>query len=276
MLDNQTRSGIYAGHVMHHRFRPKTHRFSYPVFSLLLDLDEVASLSANSRWFSLNRFNVFSFHEKDHGDGQGNLRHHITTLYQHSLQHCNNQQDKGDCNLGRIAVLCYPRILGYVFNPLSVYFCYDENDALKSIIYEVSNTFAERHSYIIKADASANIIRQYTHKQLYVSPFTPEISHYNFRVKAPGNSIAVCISQHQQSERLLHATFTGDRLAWQDRNLLYVFFKYPLMTLKVFSAIHWQALKLWTKGVSVNPHIKGNKYSFSWQDHSGVDHYEVL
>lgn len=264
---SKKRSGLYLGHVMHHRFRPKVHRFTYPVFSILIDIDEMEQLEQSSRWFSLNRFNLFSFHEKDHGDGKGDLRQHIVKLL---------QQHGSSAGQQRIEVLCYPRILGYVFNPLSVYFCYDQTDQLQTIIYEVSNTFSERHSYLINVDKDQKTVRQYADKRMYVSPFTPMVGQYNFRIKPPAESVAVCISQHHDQQRLLHATFTGDRLEWNDRNLLKVFFRYPLMTLKVVYAIHWQALRLWFKGVSINRHNEGKKYSLSWQDRSGNHHYEVL
>lgn len=265
-------SGIYTGHVMHHRFRPKVHRFSYPVFSMLIDLDELQQLDSQSRWFSQNRFNLFSYYEKDHGDGKSNLKKHITDLL---TSHCLEEGQEFSAPV-RIEVFCYPRILGYVFNPLSVYFCYNATNTLTSVIYEVTNTFSERHSYLLNVKNNQHIIRQHAKKNMYVSPFTPKVSRYNFRISPPADKVAVCISQHHNNERLLHATFTGDRLEWNNRNLLNVFFRYPLMTLKVVYAIHWQALRLWLKGVPVKKHAENNKYSFSWQDRSGTDHYEIL
>ena len=137
------RSSLYEGIVMHHRFMPQKHRFIYRVFSLCLNLDELESLDQQRRLFSLNRFNLFSFHEKDHGRGTGKLRNQITEIL----------VERGyDSATAHIRLLCYPRILGYTFNPLSVYFCYNSNAELEVILYEVSNTFGQRHTYLLTAE----------------------------------------------------------------------------------------------------------------------------
>lgn len=260
-------SRVYCGKVMHHRFWPKKHRFIYSVFSLLLDLDELKTLDNKLRWFSLNRFNLFSFQEKDYGRGQGTLKDHLQQLLERQ-----GFSDAGH----RIEILCYPRILGYVFNPLSVYFCYDQDEQLRVVIYEVTNTFRERHCYLLEVENNDQVIRQYCRKKLYVSPFTPEISEYNFRIHPPKQRIAICISQHEDQQRLLHATFTGKASTFSNGRLLSLFFKYPLMTIKVIGAIHWEALRLWLKGNPIYRHQRGQTYSLSWQDKQGVRHYEVL
>lgn len=243
-------SCLYAGTVMHHRFRPKRHRFTYRVFSALIDLDELADLDRRLRLFSVDRFNLFSWHNRDHGEGSAiPLAEQIRTRLER----------EGLSEWGAsIRLLCYPRILGYVFNPLSVYYCYNAAQQLGAILYEVSNTFGERHTYLIAvpADLSANIIRQQSDKAFYVSPFMPFDADYQFRMQPPGKQIAVCIRQCDQQGSLLHATFTGQQSTLTDARLGRYLIRYPLMTLKVIAGIHWEAFRLWRKGVPLQTRKK--------------------
>lgn len=246
------RSCLYAGQVMHHRFQPKRHRFVYKVASTLLDLDEVESGHADSKLFSTNRFNIFSWYSKDHGDRSGSpVAQQIRNLLE--------QQDLQEYNY-RIELLCYPRVLGLVFNPLSVYYCYAKSDELGVILYEVSNTFGGRHTYFIEVQNEKRVIRQQAKKDFYVSPFMPMDADYQFRMIAPKERVAVCIRQSLDKRSLLHATFTGKREPLNDRNLLNIFFKYPLMTLKVVAGIHWEALFLWCKGVKLQPRVSATNH----------------
>lgn len=240
-------SSLYAGQVMHHRFAPKRHRFIYRVVSALLDLDEMECRNFKMRLFSVDRINLFSWHSKDHGDGTGRpLSQQIRRLLAESDLHAYQAQ---------IKLLCYPRILGFVFNPLSVYYCYDEHGKLGVILYEVSNTFGERHTYMIPVHEGEKIIRQRATKAFYVSPFMPMQADYQFRMQPPAERVAVCIRQSLNQHSLLHATFTGERRELNDKALLSVFLKYPLMTLKVIAGIHWEALQLWRKGVKIQPRV---------------------
>lgn len=270
-------SALYEGVVMHHRFTPQRHRFIYRVFSTCLDLDELDELDAKHRLFSVNRFNLFSLHEKDHGKGGDQLRKQITELLAaHGYTSAS----------ARIKLLCYPRILGYVFNPLSVYFCYNADDQLEVILYEVTNTFGNRHTYLLPATPdAAGPVRHHCGKKMYVSPFMPMDTAYSFRIQPPEERIAVCIrqtdgvmsddaSEHNHGQPILHATFTGTRTPFTDKTLLKAFLRYPLMTLKVITIIHWEALRLWRKKVKIQPRDAGNRYSVSWQDKNGVMHYE--
>jgi len=136
-------SSIYEGWVMHRRLTPRHHRFKYSVFALLLDLDELAALDRGLRLFKYNRFGVFSFHDRDHGPRKAEEPHDLRRWLDGLLA------DAGISARGPRRVLCYPRIFGYVFNPLSVWFCHDEQNALKAIVYEIHNTYEERHTYVL-------------------------------------------------------------------------------------------------------------------------------
>lgn len=230
-------SGIYAGDVVHSRFRPKPHRLRYRVFSLLLDLDELPRLS--TKLLGYNRAAILSFHDRDHGDGTGDLRGWLDRQLAAAGIH----------EVGRIAVLCYPRMFGYVFNPLTVFFCYGPNDVLRAILYEVHNTFGEALTYVIPVAAPDDVVRQTAPKELYVSPFVPMAARYDFTVRPPKDRVLIRIDEHDAGGFLLRASFTGRRRPLTDRELLRALLGHPLMTLKVTAAIHWEALKLWLKGV---------------------------
>lgn len=235
------RSSLYEGEVMHKRLAPFRHHFAYRVFSLHLDLDELPRLGL--RWFSYNRFNLFSFHDRDHGARDGTpLRSWIEAALSHAGL---------DLGGGPIRVLCFPRILGYVFNPLTVYFCYDPTEKLRAIVYEVKNTFGDQHGYLIEVPegfSGDGPILQECDKLFYVSPFIHMDCRYRFRIVEPGDRLSVLIRQWDQRGELLVATLTGRRSELTDRSLLSVFVRYPLMTLKVIGAIHWEALWIWLKG----------------------------
>lgn len=157
-------SALYIGRVMHQRLRPKRHRLSYRVYNLLIDIDELPQLHARLRCFSVDRFNLFSFHAADHGDGSGrDLRAQVEARL----------REAGLPTGGAIRLLAMPRLLGHVFNPLSVWFCHAPGGALQALLYEVNNTFGQRHSYLIPvADDGAPIVEQHCDKQMYVSPST--------------------------------------------------------------------------------------------------------
>lgn len=242
-----TRSAIYAGDVVHARARPRTHRLHYRVFSLLLDLDELPSLCANSRLFGHNRAAIFSFWDQDHGDGQrGTLRAWVETQL----------HDAGlDLDHPQISVLCYPRLWGYVFNPLTQYFCSDRSGTLRAILHEVCNTFGERHTYVIPVGPGRPAaIRQRAAKRHYVSPFMPMDCTYDFLIKPPADRVLVRIDEADVDGPLLFASFSGRRRPFTDRALFALLFAYPLMTLKVTAAIHFEAVRLWLKGTPTFRH----------------------
>ena len=231
-------SCIYNGEVTHTRFKPVRHFLKYKTFSLLIDLDEINLLDKSIGIFSHNKFNIFSFYDKDHGDRDGgNLKDWvISNLKKFRLKE----------NITKIKVLCYPRILGYVFNPLSIFYCY-EKDKLVAIFYEVKNTFNEQHTYIFKIKNNEEIIQK-CRKKFYVSPFMDMETFYNFKLLNPKDKLSVFIKQTDADGTILTATQTGDKKEFSFKQLAINFLKYPLMTIKIISSIHYEALLLWKKG----------------------------
>ena len=231
-------SCIYNGEVNHTRFKPVKHFLNYKTFSLFIDLDEIEQLDKSISIFSHNKFNIFSFYNKDHGDRDGNcLKKWVIS---------NLKKYKIEGNISKIKILCYPRIFGYVFNPLSIFYCY-ENDKLKSIFYEVKNTFNEQHTYIFKIKDGEEI-KQKCKKKFYVSPFMDMETFYNFKLIDPNQRLSVMIKQTDAEGTVLTATQTGDKKEFNFKQLLINFFRYPFMTLKIISSIHFEALLLWKKG----------------------------
>jgi DUF1365 family protein len=239
------RSAIYVGSVMHRRLQPRVHRFRYRAFWLFLDLDELDSLGKRLRWFSHNRPNVFSLHDKDHGDGSSTpLRAQIEDKL---------RQARIDISGGSIQLLCMPRTLGYCFNPLSVYFCSRADGSPAALVYQVHNTFGERHSYVIPVLRHDGELRQSCQKALYVSPFMDMNMRYDFRVSGPGSHLTVGIRVSTSDGPVLNAVLTGKRRLLIDRHLVSAFVSIPAITVKVIAAIHWEALRLWLKGLRLIP-----------------------
>ena len=244
-----TQSALYFGDVVHHRHKPKVHALRYRVFSMLLDLDELETLNGTLKLFGHNRRAVFSMHDADHGIGE---RDELKAWAEGHLR----KADLWSAGM-RISMLCYPRIFGYVFNPLTVYFCRSAEGELRAILYEVCNTFHERHTYVIPARADeARAVRHECAKEMYVSPFVGMDCRYRFRITPPGETVLIAINEVDAEGPLLFASFSGKRQPLTDRTLLEALVAYPLMTVKVMGAIHWEALKLWWKGVPVHRHRK--------------------
>ena len=234
-------SYIYSGNVVHKRFKPKIHFFKYKVFSLLIDLSELELLDKNLKIFSYNKFNIVSFYDRDHGarDGSSIKEWVIDNLKKNNIDNENIQ----------VKLLCYPRIFGYVFNPLSVFYIYDNNSNLISVLYEVKNTFGEQHTYIFKTDIDQNLIQHMCKKKFHVSPFIEMDCTYFFRLLKPGKKISVIIDQNDKDGKILYASQDGVRSEMNNVNFVKSYLKHPLMTFKIILAIHFEAFKLWSKGI---------------------------
>jgi DUF1365 family protein len=237
------RSAIYTGTVLHTRLRPKRHRLSYRVFSLLLDLDELETLRSNV--LGVGRPGLLSFRATDHGDGRTPLREWAAGL----LAGAGIEWDGG-----RIELLCYPRMLGFVFNPLTVWFCRSRSGELRGLLYEVHNTHGERHTYVLPARLIGGEVRHEALKTFFVSPFMPPECIYRFRIVPAAADVVVSIIEHDREGPLLAASFTGERQPLTDRALLGLLLRYPLMTLKVVAGIHWEAVRLLAKGFRIFDH----------------------
>jgi DUF1365 family protein len=237
---------MYLGEVMHHRLRPRRHRFVHRVAYLLLDLDRLTELDRRLRLFSYNGPNLVAFCDRDHGPRDGSPLRPWARIAGHGIE----------MSLGRILLLCMPRFLGHVFNPISVYYCFDRDGRLSAIICEVKNTFGEQHAYVLPVDAarrpSQGIIRQSCDKNLYVSPFMEMTARYQFRLQPPGGErLSVTIAEQVETEPTLVASLGGQRRPLTDLQLLLAYLRRP--THKVMALIHWQALRLWLKGLALQP-----------------------
>lgn len=237
-------SALYSGQVMHHRLRPREHTLRYRVFWMLLDLDELDQMSRSLRFFSRNRFNLMGFHDADHGDGSETpLRVQATRLL---------ERRGVDIGSGAIRLLTMPRVLGYVFNPISLYYCHRPDGALAAMIYEVTSTFRERRAYVLPVapeDGRVGRIDQATGKGLYVSPFMDMDMRYAFKGSVPDDRLDLAIDGLDSQGLLIATAMRGRRRVLSDRALLAAMAAMPLLTIKVVAAIHWEALKLWLKGV---------------------------
>lgn len=236
---------LYVGKVMHARLKPVAHRFDYRVFNLLLDLDRLDEADGMARLFSVNRRNALSFHEDDHRPPEsGTLRDYADGLL-------------AEAGLGapaaRILLACYPRVLGRVFNPLAVYYAYRGDGTLAALVYEVRNTFGERHTYVCPvapAECSPAGIRQTRAKRFHVSPFIGMDMRYHFRMGFPGETMRWRILETDGEGPLLAATYNGRARALSDAALADCLLRIPLQTWKIVGAIHYEALRLWLKGAA--------------------------
>ena len=249
-------SCVYNGLVTHTRFKPVKHFLKYKTFSLLLDLDEIEKLDKKISIFSFNKFNIYSFYNKDHGnrDGYCLKKWVFNNLKNNGVKH----------KISKIRLLCYPRILGYVFNPLSVFYCYEEKK-LKMVLYEVKNTFNEQHTYIFKTGRKKDI-KHNCKKKFYVSPFMDMNTHYHFKLSNPDKKLFISIKQTDTKGIVLTATQSGKKRDLNLKQLLLNFFGYPLMTAKIISAIHYEAFILWIKGAIYRSRKRKIKIGLSYEE----------
>ncbi len=252
---------LYSGTVFHTRLRPIGHKLRYRVFATLFDCDTLEGLNKRLRLFSYNRFNLFSLYDCDHGDGTP-VREYLAGL----------AEDAEGCDdVCRFAMLCYPRILGYAFNPLTVYYGLDLEDRVRLVIYEVNNTFGERKSYVLPVGESSGdgVIAQNCAKELYVSPFNAVQGTYGFHLTPPGDTLTIGVTLKDDDGPLLKAHFSGGREDLSDTALLRAIARTGWMTVKVTVGIHYEAARLWLKGLRLKPRPPAPKSPVSFVDSSG-------
>ena len=233
---------IYCGHVHHERLRPKQHSLRYSVFSMLINVDDLEDVSRRSWLFGYNRWAPFSIYDKDFGRRDGAP---IAGYAREMLAEAGIAAETLS-----ISLLAYPRVMGYAFNPLSVYYCAGEDNDLCAMIYEVTNTFGERQCYVVRAGALQNGV--YSHrcaKQMYVSPFAPLKGQYGFRITSPSETLLVGVNFRDEDGPLIKTFFRASAKPFHDSVLLKLGFSYPLMTLKVIIGIHIEAFQLWLKRI---------------------------
>ena len=240
-------ASLYFGKVMHARLKPKVHRFNYNIFSLVIDLDRLEEANKTSRLFSVNKPGLISFQEKDHGKRNGSsLRKHINEV----LVGGGIQQPS------KIMLWCNPRVFGYTFNPLSIYFCYDQEDKVIALVYQVNNTFGQSHSYVAKVtddETDVSSIKNSTQKSFYVSPFLDMDLRYDFRIQPPSDALRIRILEHDEKGPILSATFSGYKRVLNSKNLVLGVLKTLGLTWKITAGIHYEAVKLWFKGNKLRP-----------------------
>jgi DUF1365 family protein len=257
------KSCLYECRVLHARFAPRAHRFEYRIFLFAVDLDELDLLSRTLRLFSVNRRNLYAFHETDYlptaepvcngradsappsahstGASGGSLKARVVAYL----------ATRGvDLAGGRVLLVTLPRVSGYLFNPVSFYFCFDRHGAPAAALAEVTNTFREMKPYLLGPETRTEAgFHLRVPKHFYVSPFSDVDVAFDFRLRAPADNLSVQIDDYQGAARTLTSTLLGSRQALTDGRLAWFTCKYPLITLKVIGLIHWHALRLWLKDV---------------------------
>ncbi len=236
-------AGLYTGVVRHTRLKPKKLSLRHGCFWLAADIDSFGALAANLWNFSYNRFNLLSFHDCDHGSSRrGSLRAHI-------------EQVLADARLpiqpANIMIFCMPRVIGYGFNPLTLYFCQDREGRLQAIVYEVHNTFGERHSYVAPVACGEDTIRQTARKSFYVSPFMDMDLVYSFKLHLTDERIVLAITAADDDGPVIVTSVRADRRELNSQSLLGAWLTHPLLTLKVIAAIHFHAARLWLRGIKL-------------------------
>lgn len=251
-------SSLYECRVVHARFSPKAHRFAYRIFLFAIDLDELDTLHRRLRLFSLGRRNLYSLRESDFlptGEPVFNRDEAAAvpaskgaSLKERVVAHLATRGI--DLTGGHVVLVTLPRVLGYTFNPVSFYFCYDRAGEPVAAIAEVTNTFREMKPYTLGPESRRDgVFANRVPKHFYVSPFSDVDVRFDFQLRVPGELLSVKIDDYAEGQRTLTSTLVGSRRPLTDAGLAWFTLKYPLITLKVIGLIHWHALRLWWKSV---------------------------
>jgi len=236
-------SAIYECEVMHHRLTPKEHRFSYNVFYLWLDLDDLDSLSSKLRFLKRNRWALFAFYDSDH------ILKDSKIAKENVLQII-REAGVDTSSIAKVRLLTFPRVLGYIFNPVCFYYCFDADEKPICAVAEVTNTFHEQKPYVL-TQLDGDRFRLITPKHFYVSPFLDLALHFDFKLRLPAEHLEIHVDDRDGETRAILTSLTGQRRPLTDLALLSCAFQYPLLTLRVIFLIHWQAFRLWMKGLHV-------------------------
>lgn len=246
-----TKSAIYCGQVRHRRNQPVVHDFDYRLFMMYLDLAELPGLFSG-RWFwSARRPALARFRREDHlGDANIPLDEAVRELV---------EEETGMRPDGPVRLLTQLSYFGYVFNPVSFYYCFNADDTeLETIVAEVNNTpWGERHCYVLPQSmnhGAGGHKRYFPHKEMHVSPFMQMDVDYDWRFNTPGEKLVVHMENARKGKKIFDATMRFERREISAGSLAGILVSYPLMTVKIIAAIHWQALKLWLKGAPVHDH----------------------
>ena len=231
---------LYRTRVMHRRLVPPFYRFVYRVFYVLVDIDRLEALAARLRFFSYNGFNLLSLRDRDHGDGRELRVWAESLLFEQGIELAG----------GRIRLLAFPRVLGWAFNPISLWYCEHLDGSLRAVIAEVNNTFGEKHSYVLASGGAPWPYEQAMEKDkvFHVSPFFDRVGRYRFTLSAPEARLRVAIHETREGLPILDATLAGERRTLSDAAILGQVLRMPWMAVKVVAGIHWEALKLWLRG----------------------------
>lgn len=233
---------LFSGDVVHKRVFPVRHRLRYRVFSVFVNVEDIGALTRRSRFFSHNRWNLLSLYDRDHGDGrkEGPGRFVRRLVARHL------DEDR----IAEIRMLAFPRVLGYVFNPLTTYFCLDRHGALLALVYEVNNTFGGRTHYVCGVTRHGDVLHvEPVEKHMAVSPFNEDIGQYGFRLRHDRHSLVIGVSLRQRQRPILNTWYAAERRPVTDAQILSLLARMPLMTFKVIAAIHLEAARLWLKGL---------------------------
>lgn len=227
-------SRLYEGRIVHARFAPRKHRFSYGAFLFALDLDEIDALTKRIPWLSRNRFNLYSYFDCDHIGSE-----RVQAMLRSSGI---------DEPIAKVVLVTNLRILGYVFNPVSFYYCFSAAGEPLGAVAEVNNTFGDRKTYILTERRGSSLVAVHA-KDFYISPFIARDATLDLRLRLPDDRLVIAMHDFEKGRHVLTATVAADARPLTAPRLLWMTFRYPLLTLKVIAAIHWEALRLWLKKI---------------------------